>query len=208
MKSSAIATRRLRAVESFGLAAEALGPITAGMSLFAVTRGQWSMIDAVLYCLDEVGPAAVSLWTWTVAEYEVEVLSRLRMDNRVTDGRLVIDGGVRHKNAGLIREWQAAYGPASVRYVKNHAKIATIHSAEGLGLLLRESMNLNFNPRFEQFDLTEGGADFVLVKSIEDCLPVLEDSASGAEVYQASKIGDAWTSDDLKPFRGLKVWQK
>jgi hypothetical protein len=48
-------------------------------------------------------------------------------------------------------------------------------------------MNLNFNPRFEQFDITEGGEDFELVARIEDGLPVLPrkysnfDAESGAE---------------------------
>ena len=40
----------------------------------------------------------MSLWTgrW---RNEVEVLTRLRIDGRVTAGRLVIDHGARHKNA-------------------------------------------------------------------------------------------------------------
>jgi len=86
MAASSVATRRKTAVESFGCAASAIGKVEAGMSLFAITRGQWSMIDAVLHVLDQVGPAKLSLWTWTVAEYEVQVLTRLRQDHRVTAG--------------------------------------------------------------------------------------------------------------------------
>ena len=70
-KASTPAARRAVARESFANAAETIGPCKPGMSLFAITRGQWSMIDAVLHVLDQVGPAAVSLWTWTIAEYEV-----------------------------------------------------------------------------------------------------------------------------------------
>jgi len=204
---SAIATRRKRAVESFQTAADCIGTLEPGASLFAITRGQFSMIDAVLACLDQTGPAAVSLWTWTVAEYEVECLERLRRDERLTSGRLVIDHGARNKNAELIRQWQGAFGGESVRYVVNHAKIATIENADWK-LLLRGSMNLNFNPRFEQFDLTEGGADFDLVKQIEDDLPVLRDSASGAEAYKASKLGNAFSDDTLSLFSGIKRWAK
>ena len=111
------------------------------------------MIDATMACLDQTGPAAVSLWTWTVAGYEIECLERLRQDQRITSGTLIIDAGARHKNAGLIRQWKDTFGKLSVRYVVNHAKIVTIHN-EAFKLLLRGSMNLNFNPRFEQFDLT------------------------------------------------------
>jgi hypothetical protein len=166
------------------------------------------MIDAVLHCLDQVGPSRVSLWTWTVAEYEVEVLRRLKMDEKVTGGRLVIDHGARHKNAGIIAEWQASYGPESVRYVVNHAKIARIASASGPRLLLRGSMNLNFNPRFEQCDITEGGLDYDLVEEIEDALPILAPTCSGKEVYGASKIGEAWAQENLSLFDKPRVWSK
>ena len=178
------------------------------MSLFAVTRGQWSMIDAVLHVLDQVGPSKLSLWTWTVAEYEVQTLTRLRQDERVTGGRLVIDAGARTKNAGIIAEWKDSFGEDAVRYVTNHSKIARIESESGLKLLLRGSMNLNFNPRFEQFDITEGGLDFDLVEQIEDELPVLGDRATGAQVWAASKVGNAFDSQQLAMFSGLKVWAK
>jgi hypothetical protein len=208
MKASAPAQRRAVAAESFKTAAEAIGPITPGLSLFALTRGQWSMIDAILHVLDCVGPSAVSTWTWTVAEYEVEVLTRLRRDERITAGRLVIDYGARNKNAGIIREWKDTFGPESVRYCVNHAKIAMVESASGFRCLLRGSMNLNFNPRFEQFDLTEGGPDFDLVRSIEDELPVLPDSVTGEQAYAASKVHSAFSQETLNLFGKVKTWAK
>jgi len=208
MATSSPSARRKRAVESFGCAALGIGPIDRGMSLFAVTRGQWSMIDAILHVLDQVGPAQLSLWTWTVAEYEVEVLTRLRKDARVTDGRLVIDAVARAKNAAIIREWKQSFGAESVRYVTNHAKIARVHSESGMRLLLRGSMNLNFNPRFENFDITEGGADYDLVERIEGELPILGDGCSGSDVWAASKVGDAFDPQQLALFQGAKVWAK
>ncbi len=207
-KSARITSRRRLARESFGLAAECLGKCGPGMSLFAITRGQWSMIDAILHVLDEVGPASLSVWTWTVAEYEVEVLTRLRDDRRLTGGRLIIDAGARLKNHQIISGWQAAYGPDSVRYVVNHAKLARIETASGLRFLLRGSMNLNFNPRFEQFDITEGGPEFDLIKGIEDELPILPDSCSNGDAYAASKLDNAFTSKTLEMFSGVKVWAK
>lgn len=203
----AVSSRRKRAVESFASASDCIGRLEKGAAIFAITRGQFSMIDAVLACLDQVGPARLSLWTWTVAEYEVQCLERLRLDGRLLAGRLVIDHGARAKNASLIADWKSSFGGDSVRYVLNHAKIATIEN-DGWRLLLRGSMNLNFNPRFEQFDLTEGGQDFDLVKAIEDELPILEDDAAGAEVYSASRVSSAFSSEQLSLFRGAKVWAK
>ena len=208
MTASSLEARKRTAVESFGCAASTIGRVSPGMSLFSVTRGQWSMIDAVLHVLDEVGLARISLWTWTVAEYEVQVLTRLREDRRLTGGRLVIDAGARKKNAGIIREWKDSFGESSVRYVTNHAKMARIESTSGLKLLLRGSINLNFNPRFEQFDITEGGADFSLVTEIEDGLPVLSDSCTGTQVWAASQVGRAFRAEQLQIFSRMKVWAK
>lgn len=206
--ASSIASRRSRAVESFGNAASAIGPVAPGMSLFAVTRGQWSMIDAILHTLDCVGPSKLSLWTWTVAEYEVQTLTRLRNDHRLTAGRLVIDAGARTKNSDLIKEWQETFGPGAVRYVTNHAKIARVESASGLRVLLRGSMNLNFNPRFENFDITEGGPDFDLVERIENEIPELPDRCTGAAVWAASRVSEAFDAAQLALFSGIKVWAK
>jgi hypothetical protein len=205
--ASAITVRRKRAVESFKTAAECIGTLEPGAALFAVTRGQFSMIDATLACLEQTGPADISLWTWTVAEYEIACMERLRQDSRLRKGVLIIDGGAREKNAGLIRQWQDTFGRQSVRYVLNHAKIVTIENAQ-FKLLLRGSMNLNFNPRFEQFDLTEGGADFDLVREIEATLPILSDDCSGADIYKASNVGPAFSQEQLGMFRNLKVWAK
>ncbi len=210
---AAPANRRLRSVESFKAAGDCIGPISPGVSLFAMTRGQFSMIDATLWCLDQVGHAAVSIWTWTVADYEIECFERLRKDGRLRTGLLVIDGAARNKNSALLKRWQQGFGPESIRFVVNHSKIVTIQTGE-YKLLLRGSMNLNFNPRFEQFDLTEGGEDFDLVRAIESELPILPDTCSGAEIYKASRVSDAFEPEQLAffqnllPFRGAKLWQK
>ncbi len=208
MAASSPSARRVNAVESFGCAASCIGDVAPGMSLFAITRGQWSMIDAVLHVLDQVGPSKLGLWTWTVAEYEVQVLTRLREDRRVTGGRLVIDAGARTKNAGIIAEWKSSFGEGSVRYVTNHSKIARIESASGLKFLLRGSMNLNFNPRFEQFDISEGGPEFDLVEEIENELPLLGDNCTGKQVWAASRVGEAFAPEQLALFSGMKVWAK
>lgn len=206
-RSSSVAGRRLRAVESFKSAAECIGPVEPGMSVFAVTRGQFSMLDAISHVLDELGPSRISLWTWTIAEYEVVVFTEMMRDSRLEDALLVIDGGARNKNHALIAQWKANFGAESVRYVTNHAKIATVEGG-GLRVLLRGSMNLNYNPRFEQLDVTEGGPDFDLVRSIESELPVLEDDASNADVYAASRVSAAFEPEKLEVFSKVKRWTK
>jgi len=217
--SSAHTNRRnTRAVESFGNAAACIGPIEPGMSLFAITRGQWSMIDAILHVLDQVGRSRLTVWTWTIAEYEVQCIERLMIDERITGATLMIDQSICKKNRarsnaqelslGVVRQWKTAFGRESVRYVRNHAKIATIESESGLRVLCRGSMNLNFNPRFEQFDLTEGGPDFDLVRQLESELPILGDDCTEDDAHRASKTQEAFDAATLDMFKGVKVWAK
>jgi hypothetical protein len=77
---------RKRVVESFENAAACIGPIERDMSLFALTRGQFSMIDAIFHCLKETGTASISVWTWTIAEYEVEAMGGLIARREITAG--------------------------------------------------------------------------------------------------------------------------
>ena len=206
-RASAPTQRAIRADESYQTAGACIGELAPGMSLFALTRGQWSMIDAILWCLRQTGPARLSIWTWTIADYEIQAFTALRSSGGIREGRMVIDHGARNKNAALIAGWKEQFGSESVRYVVNHAKIATIEGG-GLKLLLRGSMNLNFNPRFEQFDLSEGGPAFDLVREVEDELPILGDDAPGAAAYAASRLGEAFEPEQLAIFQKVKTWAK
>lgn len=206
-RSSAKAKRRKRAVEAFSNAQECIGPLEPGMSLFAVTRGQFSMIDVINDLLWKMGTAHVSVWTWAIAEYEVEVFTALMDRGEIQSGRLVLDYTAEHRNAGLIDQWRGRFGDDAVRIVRSHAKIARVWN-DDYRFLARGSMNLNYNPRFEQFDLTEGGEDFDLVASIEDELQVLRPGASRREAEKNSQLNRAWKEDQIEMFGEKKVWAK
>lgn len=206
MKSSSGSLKRKRAVESFKTAAECIGPIEKDMSVFAITRGQFSMIDAIMHVIDCVGVVRVSVWTWVIADYELQQFERLRDDGRVTDALLVCDRMSKKRDESIIKNWRSRFGADSVRYVMNHAKIATVES-DKYRVLLRGSMNLNHNPRFEQLDVTEGGPDFDLVKRIELELPVLDDDCSRSEIVAASRVDEAFDKNSLSVFTGVKLWK-
>jgi hypothetical protein len=177
------------------------------MSLFAVTRGQFSMLDAIQTVIKQVGQCRVSVWTWAIADYEVECFEAFMANREITSAILVIDHAAENKNAALIQKWRDRFGVDSVRVCKNHAKISRVWN-DDFHVLLRGSMNLNFNPRFEQLDVTEGGPDFDLVEEIENSLPVLRPRASIAESMKASQLGLAFESSTLEMFGGIKPWSK
>jgi hypothetical protein len=199
--------RRKRIIEGFQSASETIGPVEKDMSLFAITRGQFSMIDAIFHCLKEAGPAQISVWTWTIADYEVEAMAGLMARREITGGRLIIDQSADRRNGAIIEQWRQRFGDEAVRICKNHAKIARLWTAD-LRLLLRGSMNLNFNPRFEQLDITEGGQDFDLVERIENELPVLPRKYSNADTESATKVNRSFEYSTLKMFAGTKPWAK
>lgn len=207
MAISSTANRRLSAKESFKTAAECIGKIEKNMALFAITRGQFSMIDALLYVLDCVGSAKISIWTWAIADYEIQQFNRMKNDGRITDGLMVVDRSAKKRNSELIKEWRDNFGDESVRYVYNHSKIATIEN-DDFKVLLRGSMNLNFNPRFEQLDVTEGGCDFDLVKRIESELLFLPENCTDAQIRQSSKVSQTFEAETINMFSGLKTWAK
>jgi hypothetical protein len=200
-------SRARRAAECFGSAADAIGAVDPGMGLFLVTRGQFSMLDMVQHVLAQIGPSHLSVWTWAIADYEVEAMTALMASSAIVGARLIVDRSAEQRSARTIQDWRDRFGAGAVRVCKNHAKIARVWN-EDRRVLLRGSMNLNFNPRFEQADITEGGADFDLVAQIEDELPVLQPLCSNAEATSASGLSRAYEQGTLAMFGGLKVWAK
>jgi hypothetical protein len=207
-------------------AAECIGEVEKDMSLFAVTRGQFSMIDCIRHCLEKMGPSRLTVWTWCIADYEFETFEWLLRAGGITEALLVIDRAGEQqvaktrsfrdgsldkseKQGALMRRWKEKFGPDSIRVVLNHAKIATLDNGE-LKVVIRGSMNLNHNPRFEQLDITEGADVYGLVKEIEDGLPVLSERYSRREVEDATGAHCLFSDEELKPFRTaeLKVWAK
>lgn len=206
------AKRALKAVESFQAASEAIGILSPDMHLFAITRGQWGMLEALQHCMRQLSQVDISVWTWAIARYDAGMLANLKVSGNLRSALLILDEHMRNnyqrqKNIPILDQWLADFGERSVKYVKSHAKMATITDGK-LHFLLRGSMNLNHNPQFENFDLTEGGEDYWLVKRIEDELPYLSREASRKDVHIASKVNQAFDGANLSIFHDIKPWNR
>ena len=149
----------------------------------------------------------ISVWTWCIADYEISCIEALMKSKQIAKATLIIDSYARCKNENLLLKWVKKFGEKSIRFVVNHSKISTI-KCNDLEFLIRGSMNLNNNPRFEQFDIDEGSKGFQLVKDIEKDLPLLKFDHKKEDARKASKINNSWTQEDLLPFGKLKVWTK
>ena len=150
----------------YGVCEEALSGLERGAHIFCLTKGQFSMIDIIMTVIDKVGPVNLGLWTWCIADYEVQSVSKLINDGRVKSLRLVMDYAGLKRDMQLVSDLQSRFGVDCIRVSKTHAKIATLSTDCGWRLVARGSMNLNANPRFEQFDLSDCAETYAVVSAV------------------------------------------
>lgn len=161
--SAGQANRTANAKTTSNNAANFIGPITRGMSAFAFTDGTFSLIDIIRHALDEIGPAQLKLWTWVIAEYDVRELARLLAAEELTAVVMYLhkdaqdQAGVRPDT--ILKLARSSFGAENVILTKNHAKQCQL-KGKTQRVFVRGSMNLNFNSRIEQFELSEGGPEF------------------------------------------------
>ncbi|PIU08197.1 MAG: hypothetical protein COT28_03675 [Methylobacterium sp. CG08_land_8_20_14_0_20_71_15] len=160
--------RHSEAVLALHTAREALEPWGRGAHVFGTNKGQFSSIDLATAVLERTGPAEVSVWTWCIAEYEVQAVTAFLVDERITGFRLVMDWAGAQRDMPLVAEMQERFGVDCIRVTKTHAKIVTMSTPCGWRVVVRGSMNLNANRRFEQFDVSDDPAVYGVVRALED----------------------------------------
>lgn len=216
-------TKAIRAVEALKTAKDCIGAITPGMALFAITRGQFSTADIIRHCLDEMGPSKISVWTWCTAGYDIETFEWFFESGRITSASLVIDdygekrardserdeSSRRERQGVIMRRWIATFGPGSIRVCKNHAKVVTLDNGT-LKVVIRGSANLNKNPRFENFDLSEGPGLYNFMQEMEASIPLLGQNYTQEDARAASALKRLFTDAELLQFPEgeLRAWQK
>lgn len=196
--------RRRRAIAGLETVRSAVGPLPPGVSLIGITHGRFSLVDLLAHTLEQLGGGAqLSVWSLVVGGFEVVCLERFVQLGLLADGpSLILDRSSEQRAPELIDRWRGALGP--VRVCFNHSKMLRIE-AGGRRVLVRGSMNLNENPRFEQFDLTCGGPEFDLVAAVESRLEVLPAMSSNAD---ATRITGAGVRRSEFPIGKVKAWQK
>lgn len=121
-----------------------------GREIFGLTKGQFSLIDLIEAVLDRTGPAALSISTWTAANTDVSTALELVASGRVTAARWLVDMTFTRRCPQLAARIREAFGVDAVRVSRNHAKFSIVHNATWQ-VVIRTSMNLNHNPRLEDF---------------------------------------------------------
>jgi hypothetical protein len=182
---------------------DAIGHIPRGVELFGFTAGQFSLIDIVEYCLSATGPADISIMTWAAADSDVARIAELVENNSVLSARFILDMSFKTRKPHIFANIIDIVGAESIRITSIHAKIVLIRN-DSWDLIVRGSLNLNFNHRFEQFEISDdsGLADF-----LSGVFDLIWDDRTASECVAASKAADirAFTSLSGKKRTETKV---
>lgn len=133
-------------------AAEAIGPISREIEIYGFTKGQFSIVDVVNHVLDQIGPARLDLCTWTAANNHITKVLQLVDAGRIIASRWLVDLTFNRRAPQLAHRIREVFGDDAIRVAQNHAKFLLLGNDEWK-VVIRTSMNLNFNPRFENFQL-------------------------------------------------------
>jgi hypothetical protein len=134
------------------------GLLAPGCRLSVLTDGTFSMLD-IIRAMAEACGGKVDLWlsTWTVGIRDLENVGILTERGTIDTLRLVVDAGFARLKPEHCRQMIETFGAGAVRLTKTHAKVAVVRGG-GLDFVVRGSLNLNRNIRFENVDIDEGGA--------------------------------------------------
>lgn len=171
-----------RLVATPAASAEAcIGALSRGVAMTGLTMGQFSLLDLVEAVLRQTGPAGVVVSTWTTGIRDAERAAWLLEHGAITSFALLTDRSFPGRQPAYCKALVARFGEGAIRATRTHAKFALIRNA-GWNVCIRSSMNLNANPRFEQFDLDDDAGLCAYFADHVDAQPVgFDESAVAAQ---------------------------
>jgi hypothetical protein len=135
-------------------AAAAIGPIEHGCEIYGISKGQFSLIEILEHVLDHTGPADVVISTWTAAGADLAYTHKLLTDGRVRDCRWLVDFSFPSRQPAYCQALRDRFGDGAIACTANHAKFILVQNNEW-AIVLRTSMNLNWNRRLESFEISD-----------------------------------------------------
>jgi len=159
--------RSIRDLRRQQSAAESIAELDHTTQIVGFTKGQFSVIDLIRAALDITGRAELDISTWTAANTDVSTVCDFVGEGVVTRSRWLVDLTFQRRSPQLANRIRQTFGLDAIRVAKNHAKFALIGN-EDWRVVIQTSMNLNFNPRFENFAIAHDPELFAFYKTILD----------------------------------------
>ncbi len=161
-------------------ARKAIGDLKRGCEIYGFTKGQWSIIDVIEHCLNQTGPAHVFISTWSAAGADIKAAQNFLNSGRILSLKLIVDYSFQSRKPEFCQELQAIFGADAIRVTVTHAKYVMIRN-EKWDLVIRTSMNLNYNPRFENFEISDSKEFADFQQTIIDEIWASQEAAEGFE---------------------------
>lgn len=172
-------------------AKESIGALEPGCEIYGFTKGQFCLIHILEHCLAQIGqPADVDIATWSAASGDIQAAHRLMKLDSIRRLRFLVDFSFPRRKPQFCQELIDTFGAECIRVTSIHAKFMTIASGDW-NLVIRTSMNLNYNPRFENFEISDDPKMLAFMRSIMD------EVWSGHRVVRASRFGRRTISGSL-----------
>lgn len=182
-------------------ARKAIGRIERNTDTYILTFGQFSLIDALVAIVDQVGPATVDVGTWTAADADLRRSAELVEAAAITRCRWVIDYSFELREPGFVFHMRQLFGPECIRAIRTHAKFLVIRSPSA-DVVVRTSMNLNQNSRLENLEISEDREFAEFYTRIVD--EIFDEVAEGE---RRSRTVDLPGVPDTFPFREIEAPQ-
>ncbi len=142
--------REVRDARKTATAVEAIAGLDHQTEIFGFTKGQFSLLQLLQAVFLVTGPAHLSLSTWTAASHEIESLAAMAARGDILGLRLLIDFSMARREPAQTAQMREKLGRDNIRVTQTHAKFALFQNVDWK-VVVQTSMNLNMNPRNENF---------------------------------------------------------
>lgn len=160
--AAAPTAREIRRKNRVATAVEAVGDFSRGGSVFGVTKGRFSLIELIAALLSMTGPTDFLMSVWSVSINDLTDMEILLNRGFIKNARIVVDYTLNTRKPLSAARLIDIFGAESIRAIPNHSKFVLFRNDQW-DVVLKTSMNLNFNPRLEDFDIQDDKrlADFL-----------------------------------------------
>lgn len=144
--------RDIRNLRRSQTAADAVADFDKTTSIHGLTKGQYSLLDIITHVTHKTGPCHLDISTWTAAKTDVQAVCDWLNSGHITSARWLVDLTFQRRTPEIATQIRRLFGDDAIRVAQNHCKLSVLTNAEW-SVVIQTSMNLNFNPRFENFTL-------------------------------------------------------
>jgi hypothetical protein len=150
-------------------AKQAIISFSKNIDVFGFTKGQFSLIELIDAVIDKTGEGNLTISTWTASKADLNNVLDFLEKGRIKSARFLIDFTFQRRSPEVAKRIRDIFGLESLRITRNHAKFFTIgNESNGWWVSCKTSMNLNQNPRFEDFDLSNNKDLYVFLNDLVD----------------------------------------